>query len=110
MGQKDYEECQDLNNPGWREIHKYNKNKKGNKMDVEKMLRDATDHANYATWQGSLSTLQDLTKHVESICKDHEPPFVAIEIMKYILAECKRYDELMKTTETGKTLNKAKGI
>ena len=24
MGQKDYEECQDLNNPGWREVHKDN--------------------------------------------------------------------------------------
>ena len=23
--QKEYEECQDQNNPGWREIHKYNK-------------------------------------------------------------------------------------
>jgi hypothetical protein len=23
----EYEECQDLNNPGWREIHKYNKKK-----------------------------------------------------------------------------------
>ena len=79
-------------------------------MDIQKMLRDATDHANYATWQGSLSTLQDLTKHVESICKDHEPPFVAIEITKYILAESKKYSELMNTTEIGKTLNKARGI
>ena len=29
----EYEECQDLNNPGWREIHKYNKKKqKKNKV------------------------------------------------------------------------------
>jgi len=25
MGQKDYEECQDQNNPDWREVHRYNK-------------------------------------------------------------------------------------
>ena len=25
--QKEYEECQDQNNPGWREIHTYNKKK-----------------------------------------------------------------------------------
>jgi hypothetical protein len=79
-------------------------------MDLEKMLRNATDHSNYATWQGSLSTLQDLAKHIESICKDHEPPFVATEIMEYILAESKKYNDLMNTTETGRTLNKARGI
>ena len=79
-------------------------------MDLEKMLRDATDHSNYATWSGSLNTLQDLAKHIESICKDHEPPFVATEIMEYILAESKKYNDLMNTTETGRTLNKARGI
>ena len=25
--QKEYEECQDQNNPGWREVHAYNKKK-----------------------------------------------------------------------------------
>ena len=79
-------------------------------MDLEKMLRDTTDHSNYATWQGSLSALQDLAKYIESICKDHEPPFVATEIMEYILAESKKYNDLMNTTETGRTLNKARGI
>ena len=79
-------------------------------MDLKKMLRNATDHSNYATWQGSLSTLQDLAKHIESICKDHEPPFVATEIMEYILAESKKYNDLMNTTETGKTLNKVGAI
>ena len=79
-------------------------------MDLEKMLRDTTDHSNYATWQGSLSALQDLAKYIESICKDHEPPFVATEIMEYILAESKKYNDLMNTTETGKTLNKARGL
>ena len=33
VDQANYEECQDLNNPGWREIHKYNKKKqKKNKV------------------------------------------------------------------------------
>ena len=79
-------------------------------MDLEKMLRDTTDHSNYATWQGSLSALQDLAKYIESICKDHEPPFVATEIMEYILAESKKYNDLINTTETGRTLNKARGL
>ena len=79
-------------------------------MDLEKMLRDTTDHSNYATWQGSLNALQDLAKHIDSICKDHEPPFVATEIMEYILAESKKYNDLINTTETGRTLNKARGL
>ena len=79
-------------------------------MDIEKMLRDTTDHSNYARWSGHLNALQDLAKHIESICKDHEPPFVATEIMEYILAESKKYNDLMNTTETGKTLNKAGAI
>ena len=79
-------------------------------MDIEKMLRDTTDHANYARWSGHLNALQDLAKHIESICKDHEPPFVATEIMEYILAESKKYNDLMNTTETGKTLNKVGAI
>ena len=83
---------------------------KEDKMDLEKMLRDTTDHANYARWSGHLNALQDLAKHIEFICKDHEPPFVATEIMEYILAESKKYNDLMNTTETGRTLNKARGI
>ena len=59
-------------------------------MDVEKMLKDTTDHANFATWQGSLYALREVKLHVDS--------------------EIKKYEELMKSTETGKTLNKARAI
>ena len=54
-------------------------------MDIEKMLKDTTDHANYATWQGSLYALKEVKLHVDS--------------------EIKKYEELMKSTETGKTLS-----
>jgi len=79
-------------------------------MDLEKMLKDTTDHSNYATWQGSLNALQNIEKHILSICKDHEAPFVATEIMEYILAESKKYNDLMNTTETGRILNKAREL
>jgi hypothetical protein len=54
-------------------------------MDIEKMLKDTTDHSNYATWQGSLYALKEVKLHVDS--------------------EIKKYEELMKSTETGKTLS-----
>ena len=79
-------------------------------MDLEKMLKDTTDHSNYATWQGSLNALQNIEKHILSICKDHEAPFVATKIMEYILAESKKYNDLINTTETGRILNKARGL
>ena len=78
--------------------------------DLEKILRDTTDHSNYARWGGHLNALQDLAKHIDSICKDYEPPFVATKIMEYILAESKKYNDLINTTETGRTLNKARGL
>jgi hypothetical protein len=54
-------------------------------MDIQKMLKDTTDHANFATWQGSLYALREVKLHVDS--------------------EIKKYEELMKSTETGKTLS-----
>jgi len=63
---------------------------KEDKMDLEKMLRDTTDHANFATWQGSLYALKEVRLHIDS--------------------EIKKYEELMKSTNTGKTLNKAGAI
>ena len=59
-------------------------------MDLEKMLRDTTDHANYSTWSGSVFALKEVRLHIDS--------------------EIKKYEELMKSTETGKTLNKAGAI
>ena len=59
-------------------------------MDLEKMLRDTTDHANYSTWSGSLYALKEVRLHIDS--------------------EIKKYEELMKSTETGKALNKAGAI
>ena len=59
-------------------------------MDIEKMLRDTTDHANYSTWSGSVFALREIRLHIDS--------------------EIKKYEELMKSTETGKTLNKAGAI
>ena len=49
------------------------------------MLRDTTDHANYSTWSGSLYALKEVRLHIDS--------------------EIKKYEELMKSTNTGKTLN-----
>ena len=79
-------------------------------MDLGKILKDTTDHSNYTRWQGSLFALKDLVRHIKSVCKDHEPPFVAGKIEEYILAECKRYDELMLTTDMGKKMKDLENI
>ena len=54
-------------------------------MDIQKMLKDTTDHANYATWSGRVFALREVRLHIDS--------------------EIKKYEELMKSTETGKTLS-----
>ena len=79
-------------------------------MDLGQILKDTTDQSNYNRWQGSVFALKDLARHIKSICKDHEPPFVATKIVEHILAECKRYDELMLTTDMGKKMNDIEDI
>ena len=79
-------------------------------MDLGKILRDTTDQSNYTRWQGSLFALKDLAKHIDFICKDYEPPYVATKIMKHILDEIKKYDELMKTTDMGKKMKDLENI
>ena len=112
MGQKDYEECQDQNNPGWREVHKNNKNRKGNKMDIKQMLLDTTDQQNHARWTGSMFALQDLIKHMDSLLKNNDVTFksFSFELTKHLGSELKRYRELILTTDMGKKMKEIEDI
>ena len=112
MGQKDYEECQDQNNPGWREVHKYNKNRKGNKMDIKQMLLDTTDQQNHARWTGSMYALQDLTNHMKNLLETEgcTNKSFSSDIAKYVGEEVKRYRELIQTTDMGKKMKEIEDI
>ena len=81
-------------------------------MDLGQILKDTSDQSNYNRWQGSLFALKDLSLHINNICKDksNEPTQIPTKIMKHILAECKRYDELMLTTDMGKKMKDLENI
>ena len=81
-------------------------------MDLGKILKDTTDQSNYTRWQGSLFALKDLSLHINNICKDKNITQVHIrtKIMEHILAECKRYDELMLTTDVGKKMKDLENV
>ena len=74
-------------------------------MDIAKMLHDTADQHNHARWQGSLYTLKDLVKYIESVLKDDEPPKeVALKITQHIVAEINKYERLVRTTDVGKKM------
>ena len=81
-------------------------------MDLGQILKDTTDQSNYNRWQGSLFALKDLSLHINNICKDknNKPTQIPTKIMEHILAECKRYDELMLTTDMGKKMKDLENI
>ena len=83
-------------------------------MDIAKMLYDTADQHNHARWQGSLYALQDLAKYIESVVKEAQDKETNstkyLKIIQHILAECKRYDELMLTTDMGKKMKDLENI
>ena len=75
-------------------------------MDIKQMLLDTADQHNCARWQGGLYAMQDSIDFIASELKDPKMTHkeLGLKITKYLIAEVKRYEELILTTDMGKKM------
>ena len=75
-------------------------------MDIEAIMRHQLENDSYVRWSTKYNTYVDLGKWITS--KLDEPGYnkiqIGADIMKHMLEEIKRYEELMNHTEMGKTM------
>ena len=73
-------------------------------MDLKQMLNDTVDQQNHARWTGSLYAMKDTVNFMVDLLKDPKMTHkeLGLKITKYLIAEVKRYEELILTTDMGK--------
>ena len=75
-------------------------------MDFGEMMKQQVDTSNYTRWKSAHDTLKDLGKFITN--KLDTPKYnkleIGADIMKHMLEEMNRYEELMNRTEMGKTM------
>ena len=75
-------------------------------MNIKQMLNDTVDQQNHARWTGSMYALKDSIDFIASELKDPKMTHkeLGLKITKYLIAEVKRYEELILTTDMGKKM------
>ena len=75
-------------------------------MDIQQMLKDTVDQQNHARWTGSLYAMKDTVSFMADLLKDPKMTHkeLGLKITKYLIAEVKRYEELILTTDMGKKM------
>ena len=70
------------------------------------MLNDTVDQQNHARWTGSMYALKDSIDFIADLLKDPKMTHkeLGLKITKYLIAEIKRYQELILTTDMGKKM------
>ena len=75
-------------------------------MNFGKLMQQQVDSSNYTRWKSAYDTYQDLGKFITN--KLDTPGYhkldIGADIMKHIIEEIKKYEELMNSTEMGKTM------
>ena len=75
-------------------------------MDYGKIMRDQVDNDSYVRWSTKYYTYQELGRWITSTID--KPGYNKLEIgsdiMKHMIEEIKRYEELMNRTEMGKKM------
>ena len=75
-------------------------------MDFGEMMKQQVDTSNYTRWKSAHDTLKDLGIFIDN--KLNTPEYnklsIGADIMKHMIEEIKRYEELMNRTEMGKTM------
>ena len=75
-------------------------------MDIGKLMQQQVDSSNYTRWKSAHDTLKDLGKFITN--KLDTPKYnkleIGADIMRHMIEEIKRYEELMNCTEMGKTM------
>ena len=75
-------------------------------MDIKQMLLDTTDQQNHARWTGSMYALKDSIDFIADLLKDPKMTHkeLGLKVTKHLIAEIKRYEELILTTDMGKKM------
>ena len=75
-------------------------------MDIGKLMQQQVDSSNYTRWKSAYDTYKDLGRFINN--KLETPGYnkleIGADIMKHMLEEIKKYEELMNRTEMGKTM------
>ena len=75
-------------------------------MDIKQMLNDTVDQQNHARWTGSMYALKDSIDFIADLLKDPKMTHkeLGLKVTKHLIAEIKRYEELILTTDMGKKM------
>ena len=75
-------------------------------MDIKQMLNDTVDQQNHARWTGSLYAMKDTVSFMADLLKDPKMTHkeLGLKVTKHLIAEIKRYEELILTTDMGKKM------
>ena len=75
-------------------------------MDIGKLMQQQVDASNYTRWKSAHDTYKELagfiTRRLDT--PGYNKIQIGADIMKHMLEEIKRYEELMNHTEMGKTM------
>jgi hypothetical protein len=79
---------------------------KGGNMDIGKLMQQQIDSSNYTRWKSAHDTYKELAGFITR--KLDTPGYnkldIGADIMKHMVEEIKKYEELMNRTEMGKTM------
>ena len=75
-------------------------------MDFKQMLNDTVDQQNHARWTGSLYAMKDTVNFMVDLLKDPKMTHkeLGLKVTNHLIAEIKRYEELILTTDMGKKM------
>ena len=75
-------------------------------MDIEAIMRHQLENDSYVRWSTKYNTYIELSRWINSTL--NKPGYnkleIGADIMKHMLEEIKKYEELMNRTEMGKTM------
>ena len=81
-------------------------------MDIKQMLNDTVDQQNHARWTWSLYAMKDRVCFMADLLKDPKMTYkeLGLKVTRHLIAEIKRYEELILTTDMGKKMKEIEDI
>ena len=75
-------------------------------MNIKQMLNDTVDQQNHARWTGSMYALKYSIDFIADLLKDPKMTHkeLGLKVTRHLIAEIKRYEELILTTDMGKKM------
>ena len=76
-------------------------------MDIGELMKTQIDTQNYTRWKSAYDTYVDLSAFINT--KLSNPGYnkldIGADIMNYMVEQIKKYEQLIDSTEMGKTMN-----